>query len=160
MYLQIEGQTDEAIRQYERTVTLDENYTDAYLNLGRLAMYQGRPTDADHFFQELIKTPPLEGYAQHLEAYYQLVDLRIKALDPGMAKVFLEEMLLYDNPAYHVGAEGRRYIESARKLEPLINGVIGDVHSGRGAATSTVPSRSASSPLDGSTTPVPTASGR
>lgn len=121
VYLQIDGQIDKAIVQYERAIVLDENYTDAYLNLARLAVYQGRKNDADHYYQKLLDTPPLLGYTQHLEALYNLADLRLKNDDPGMAKYYVEQMFLYTDG---VSAEGKKFQQDARTLQVSINTAI------------------------------------
>lgn len=95
VYLQIDGDVDHAIEQYHRCIALDPNYTDAYLNLGRIALHRGKPEDAEHYFQGLLETPELEGYPQHSEALYGLAKMRFDAEDPGTARYYLDRLFLY-----------------------------------------------------------------
>ena len=57
-----QGQTDEAIRQYEEAIRLKADYTDAHYNLG-VAFYQrGRTDEAIRQFQQVVHLKP--GYAE------------------------------------------------------------------------------------------------
>ena len=113
VYLQIDGEIDQAIEQYHRCVALDPNYTDAYLNLGRLAMHRGKAEEAEQYFLDLLeKTQELEGYHQHAEAAYSLAKLRFDAQDPGTARYHLDRLFLYQ-PEHEEGRKLAGEVEAA-----------------------------------------------
>ncbi len=113
VYLQIDGEVDHAIKQYHRCIKLDPNYTDAYLNLGRIAMYRGKPEDAEQCFLDLLeKTQELEGYHQHAEAAYSLAKLRFDAQDPGTARYYLDRLFQYQ-PEHEDGRKLAGEVEAA-----------------------------------------------
>jgi Tfp pilus assembly protein PilF len=147
VYLQIAGETPQAIEQYLRTIELDPGYTDAYLNLGRIAVFEKRLEDADRHFNDLLeKAIPIEGYSQHLEAAQTLAQLRYDHDDLGMARYyldrkfqFLDELLKHD-PEHAEGlksqAEAR---ELLRKIEAALRRPPAAAPSGAPAPTSTSP---------------------
>ena len=113
VYLQIDGEIDHAIEQYHRCVALDPNYTDAYLNLGRLAVHRGKAEEAEQYFLDLLeKTQELEGYHQHAEATYSLAKLRFDAQDPGTARYHLDRLFLY-RPEHEEGRKLAVEVEAA-----------------------------------------------
>ena len=113
VYLQIDGEVERAIEQYHRCIALDPNYTDAYLNLGRLAMHRGKPEEAEQYFLDLLeKSQELEGYPQHAEAAYSLAKMRFEAQDPGTARYHLDRLFLYQ-PEHEEGLKLAGEVEAA-----------------------------------------------
>jgi hypothetical protein len=82
VHLQLDGQIEAAIEQYQRCVELDPNYTDGHLQLGRIALSQGRTDDAARHYQALLDTPPVKGRGQHMEALFTLSSMGWKPSKP------------------------------------------------------------------------------
>ncbi len=60
-----EGQTDEAIRQYQEALRLKPDFTDAHNNLGAALAKKGRTDEAIRQFQEVIRLKPDQAVPHH-----------------------------------------------------------------------------------------------
>lgn len=106
VYLQIDGQAEEAIAQYHKALELQPSYVDANLNLAGLAFYYKRYDDAVIHYDDILVYEP-----DNEKALYGLAEVAKERGDPVVARYHLDR-LLAAHPNHADGQAMRREVQA------------------------------------------------